>query len=227
MNRSAGKKYVRATDTDAESLTARAYEQLEKLIITGALEPGRIYTETELGQLLVIGRTPLREALLRLSAQRLVQSIPRRGVLISQINVADHFALLETRRVMDRLLAAKAARRATPDQRAAFRRLADEMTRAATENDLDLYLRIDRDFDELLERAARNPFAALLSTVLHSHNRRFWFHYHQDDHFQDLAQLHIAVMRKVADGDESAAADAAERIIDQMEQFTRKVLDIP
>lgn len=211
---------------DVLSLAERAYHQLEELIVTLVLKPGAIYTEAELSAKLDIGRTPIREALQRLSAQRLVQAIPRHGVMITEINVAEHFALLETRRILDRLLACKAARRASPQQRQLFNDLVIRMQRAIKKNDLAAYLQIDHAFDELLEQSARNPFAAYSASVLHAHCRRFWYYYWHNGDISEIAKLHILLMHAVSDGDETVAGQSSDRIIDYMEEFTKSALDI-
>ena len=54
----------------------------------------------------------MREALKRMQAERLVDSIPRRGIMVTEINITDQLLLLETRRGLDRLLVERAAKRA-------------------------------------------------------------------------------------------------------------------
>ncbi len=211
---------------ETRSLADRAYQQLEEGIVTLRLKPGTLCTEAELSSMLGIGRTPIREALKRLEERRLVQNIPRLGVKITEINVADHFSLLETRRVLDQLIASKAARRATPAQRSRLRELADQMQTAMQKNDLITYMHVDRAFDELLESAARNPFAASAAAVLHAHCRRFWYYYKHDGDISEIAQLHIHLMQAVAAGDETAAATASDAIIEYMEKLTKSSLDI-
>jgi len=211
---------------ETHSLADRAYQKLEELIVTLVVKPGSICTEAELSAMLGIGRTPIREALQRLSAQRLVQAIPRHGVRITEINVAEHFALLETRRILDRLLATKAAKRASSEQRLLFRSLAERMGIAIKTNETPLYMQTDHAFDELLEQTARNPFAASSAGVLHAHCRRFWYYYRPNSDFSEIAKLHILLMTAVADGDETAAGQASDHIIDYMENFTRNALDL-
>ena len=48
-----------------------------------------------------ISRTPLREALLKLSNESLINIIPRRGIEISDINMTNQLSILETRKVLD------------------------------------------------------------------------------------------------------------------------------
>src|SRR3979409_1224013 len=95
------------------SLTDQAYLQLEELIVTLQLEPGEIVSEAALSGQLRIGRTPIREALHRLARERLVNTLPRRGIVVSEINVGAQLRLLEVRREIERLVARSAARRAS------------------------------------------------------------------------------------------------------------------
>jgi len=64
------------------SLADRAYEALEHRIVTLQLVPGTVVTEKELIQEVGVGRTPLREAVLRLAQEQLVTVLPRKGIYI-------------------------------------------------------------------------------------------------------------------------------------------------
>jgi DNA-binding GntR family transcriptional regulator len=96
---------------DDETLTDRAYRLIEELIVTLALPPETILSEQSLAQRLGIGRTPIREALQRLARDGLVVILPRRGILVSQINLKTQMRLLEVRRELERLMAPNALRR--------------------------------------------------------------------------------------------------------------------
>ena len=92
-----------------QSLTDRAYAELEEMIVTLKLAPGAAVSEAELSSHLGIGRTPIREALQRLARERLVTILPRRGIMVSEINVGRQLRLHEARREIERLIARTAA----------------------------------------------------------------------------------------------------------------------
>ena len=108
------------------SLTERAYSDLEELIVTLQLAPGSAVSEAELSQRLGIGRTPIREALQRLAREHMVTILPRRGIIVAEINVKSQLRLLEVRREVERLVARSAARRATGAERARFNEIATD-----------------------------------------------------------------------------------------------------
>src|SRR5437763_1353605 len=137
-----------ADDNNGASLTERAYRELEEAIVTLRLPPGTIVSEALLSQRLGIGRTPIREALQRLARERLVVIMPRRGIVVAEVNLHAQMRLLEVRRELERLTARLAARRADPDQREQFRAIAAGMEDTARSNDDTAFMRRDREFNQ-------------------------------------------------------------------------------
>jgi DNA-binding GntR family transcriptional regulator len=209
------------------SLTDQAYSILEEMIVTLKLPPGKAVSEQRLSQALGIGRTPIREALQRLARERLVTILPRRGIIVSEINIKSQLRLLDVRREVERLVARSAARRALPDERARFAEIARIFEQAAKANDETTFIRIDREFNELCSNAARNEFAAGAMGLMHSLSRRFWFiHYKQAADMPLTAKLHADIARAISKGNEDAAAKALDRLIDNIEQFTRATVGV-
>lgn len=206
----------------AETLTERAYTALEELIVRLELPPGSVVSESMLSERLGIGRTPVREALQRLARERLVRILPRRGVIVSSIDVKAQLRLLELRREVERLVARCAARRSTRDERARFSAIAAEFEAAARTGDDVRFMRVDREFNALTLTAARNEFAADALGTMQSLARRFWYHhYRQVADMPEAARLHAAVARAIAEGDEAAAGRTLDDLLDNIESFTR------
>jgi DNA-binding GntR family transcriptional regulator len=209
------------------TLADQAYDLVEQMIVTLELVPGSIFSENELSERIGIGRTPLREALQRLAEDRLVMVLPRKGLMVTEINFVEYLALLETRRVLDHLVATKAARRATPEQRHALCYCAASMRDVAHTSHLDEFMRLDRACDEILEAASRNPFATKALGPLHAHCRRFWYRYQHGGDLARSAELHTGMMLAVAEGDGVNAGAASDAIIGYLEEFTREALELP
>ena len=206
----------------AASLTELAYAHLEELIVTLKLEPGRVVSEGELSVLTGIGRTPIREALQRLAREKLVSILPRRGIVVTEINVGSQLKLLEVRRELERLIAKSAARRATDAERQQFRALVKNFEKSAKANDDVAFMRTDREFNTLCSAASHNEFAAGAMSLMHSLSRRFWYnHYKQAADMPATAKLHGDIARAIADGNEERAEKASDRLLDAIEKFTR------
>jgi len=190
--------------------------------VTIELAPGSAASEGMLSQRLGIGRTPIREALQRLAREGLVQILPRRGVIVSEINVKTQMRLLETRREVERLVARCAARRSSPQERARMAELAQLFERSAKKNDDKGFMRVDREFNELCVAAAKNEFAAGAMRLMASLSRRFWYqHYKQAADLPETAKLHADIARAIAKADEQGAARATDRLMDMIQSFTR------
>jgi DNA-binding GntR family transcriptional regulator len=214
-------------DASEASLAEHAYRAIEELIVTLRLPPGTVISEMSLSKRLGIGRTPTREALHRLARERLVVIMPRRGIFISEINVATQLRLVEARRELERLIARAAAKRATDEERARLHAIGKEMEAAAVRSDDQTFLELDREFHDLLPEAARNEFASSSLGLMNGLARRFWYlHYRQVADLPRIAGLHAAIARAVAAKDANRAGDCSDALLDYIEEFTRATLEV-
>ncbi len=207
------------------TLSIQAYDLIEEMIVTLKLKPGSIISESELMNETGIGRTPVREALLRLASEHLVEMRPRKGIIVTEINITDQLALLETRRALERIVISKSARRATPEQRKRLSEFAAQIVSAAVDGNLNSFIHIDHEFDHILAEACRNPFAAEACSPLRAHCRRFWYRYHHDEDLTQSAKLHSDIMIAIAENDEQKAMLASDELMDYLEKLTRESID--
>jgi len=156
---------------------------------------------------------------------QLVNILPRRGVLVSDIDLRSQLRLLEVRRELERLMARGAAERASEEERAQFSGIAAGMYRASDTDDDISFMRLDQQFNTLVSLAARNEFASRSMGLMHGLSRRFWYqHYKQAADLPLCARLHAAVAEAIANRDPDKAAEASDRLIDYIESFARSTL---
>jgi DNA-binding GntR family transcriptional regulator len=211
---------------DDASLTGKAYREIEEQIVTLRLQPGQVLSESILAKYLNIGRTPVREALQQLAREGLVTILPRRGVIVSEINVRNQLELLRVRREVERLMSRLAAERAAKDEVAHFFAIANAMDKSVEDGDGIAFMRLDRQLNLLLAAACRNDFARRTMGLMQGLSRRFWYmHYKEARDLPMCARLHADLASMVASRDAEAAAAACDRLIDYMEGFTRSSLD--
>ncbi len=205
-----------------QTLKEQAYERIEEAIVTLELPPGSVVSEATMSEMTGIGRTPIREAIQRLAQENLIVVLPQRGLLVAEMDVRKQLRLLETRREVERLIARSAARRATEAERRRFAELAAEFEAEAIADDDTGFVRSDREFNELCLLAARNEFADGAMRLMHGLSRRFWYvHYRQAADLPETARLHAGIADAIARGDVDGAGRALDRLLDQMEAFTR------
>jgi DNA-binding GntR family transcriptional regulator len=200
---------------------------LEEMIVTMDLQPGALLSEARLVELLGLGRTPIREALQRLATEGLVEIMARRGIRVTDINIRQQLRLLEVRRALEQLNIRLSARRANRAVKRKFGDIADGMETAACDNDYKAFLHLDRDLNELIAVAADNEYSAQMLQKIHGLSRRFWHkHYLQVHDLAEVARLHAAIAKAIADGDEEAAAAASAAHMDYIQSFTLSTLDL-
>jgi DNA-binding GntR family transcriptional regulator len=205
-----------------DTLTDQAYRQIEERIVTLRLKPSEVLSEQSLSTSLKIGRTPIREALQRLALEGLVRVLPRKGILVSDINPREQLLVLEVRRELERLLSRAGAERATRDEREVLSEIARAMDRAGKANDDIAFMRLDRDLNQLMIETAHNDYAARAMKLLQGLSRRFWYmHYREAADLPLCARLHAEQARAIAKGDPARAAKASDNLLDYVENFTR------
>ncbi|MCX5591518.1 GntR family transcriptional regulator [Alcaligenes endophyticus] len=202
-----------------------AYQAIEQLIATLKLEPGQAIVDSDLVELTGLGRTPIREALMRMVAMGLIEQQPRRGLRVSEIRVAEHLTLIETRRVLERLIVQGAARWASPAQRSSLLTHAQAMVAAADAKDIDAYMLADHHLDELMHVACRNTFAVQAVIPMIVQCRRFWYAFQYEGDLEAGAQAHLTLAEGIQDGNPEMALRGAEALMEYLSAFTRKVIE--
>lgn len=203
------------------SLAEQAYRLLEEQLVTLKLAPGELVAEKDLMDKAGIGRTPVREAIQKLSAEGLLQVLPRKGLMVTPLRRSDLSQIIEARRVMERLLVVKATERATPDQRQAILILGSQIEAADT--DLEAFFRLDQRLNELLEAACSNRFLVDALTAMHAQCRRLWYLHRKQLNLPRAAQLHGGLARAVADGNVAGAIRALDEIIVTLEELLNEL----
>lgn len=94
-----------------DSVVDLAYERIRTLVLNGDIEPGTRLGQVELAEQLGISRTPVREALRRLSAEGLVESVPNRGFWAADLGLDAVLKRLEVRLILEPGIARVAAAR--------------------------------------------------------------------------------------------------------------------
>lgn len=140
----------------SELFSQQAYEQLKHRIITCELEPGAFYTEAGLSADLQLGKTPTREALLRLAREGWVQSIKGRGYRVSTLSLAGIRELFGARQVLEPAAVFQAAGQLTAAEVQQLRRLCDRTFDLTDPKGRHDYLRANHDIHMGIVAGCRN-----------------------------------------------------------------------
>lgn len=209
----------------ARSMAEAAYETIEELIVTCALKPGGMISESYLCHELDMGRAPIREALARLKQIGFVEVHHRRGVLVSRVDVIRHLELLEVRRPLEECVVRHAAARAKEDELRELCETAGKLEAAAKRGDRVGYFRLKRRMHEIEVHAAHNLVLTETMQALHAQSRRFWYTYEPTESFTQGAKLHGAIAERVVGRDADAATKAVGLLFEFLERLTRSALE--
>jgi GntR family transcriptional regulator, rspAB operon transcriptional repressor len=147
-----------APDARPLSQTEQAYEAIKRLIIELHLPPGSQFTEGRLAAIGGTSKTPVREALVRLQRDGLVEAMPRSGYRVAPVTLKDTRDLCEFRSLLECECAERAAARAVPE--ADLKRMRDLLRALHMNHDvpanLTKFLRLNFEFDMTIARASGN-----------------------------------------------------------------------
>ncbi|MDC3727384.1 MULTISPECIES: GntR family transcriptional regulator [Rhodococcus] len=142
------------------SLRDETVDELRRLILDGELQPGERLSELNISDRLGVSRLPVREAFRRLEAEGLVESLPRRGVRVVELDQRELDAVREMRVALELIAVRRTIETADPEVRDTLRRLLDEGRAAETRGDREALDALNDDFHEVLSEGGGSRFLA-------------------------------------------------------------------
>lgn len=205
-------------------LSDKAYQLIRQKIITLELPPLSAIDEQALMEELQLGRTPIREALQRLSTQDLVLLAPRRGMFVADISITDLQKIFELRMALEGFCARMAAERASPEQLAAMKEVVRALD-AVPDEDYKGLMMIDERFHELLYEAADNEFLENVLLRLHALSFRIWhLVLERIGCVRSALEQHIAITDAIEDKDGDRAEILVRQHVAEFQQQIRAAL---
>jgi len=216
------------------SNTQSVYDTLRQEILTMSLPPGSPLDEVGLSERFSMSRTPVREALLRLSAEGLVTTLPNRNTIVSMIDFAGLPPYFEALTLMYRVTTRGAANHRGGRRMGEIR--AQQRAFAAAVAARDAYAMIDanREFHVAIAEASGNGYYTRFFARLLDEGRRILRLYYStfddrlprqyvDEHEEMIAAIEAG---DVARADELAIAHAAQ-IVRQIQEYVARELKEP
>jgi DNA-binding GntR family transcriptional regulator len=137
--------------------SARIQAALREAILGMRLLPGAPLSEKDIAESYGVSRTPVREALLRLAEERLLDIYPQVGTFVSRIRVDGLSDAMVIRTALERVTVRAAAERADAGGRAELKANLARQRAADRAGDLDAFHAADEDFHQVIARAAGHP----------------------------------------------------------------------
>lgn len=166
---------VRGASKSAPRKADIAYERLKELLLTLQIQPGAPIDERALMRWLSVGRTPLREAIQRLSHEGLIIQVPRRGSWAAPLSITDVQYLIEARRLVEPPAARLAAARITPEEIEQLRTVLERADALVAAGDNAECVRQDQLFHALVAAGTHNPTLARMVEQVNQELLRYWY----------------------------------------------------
>lgn len=157
----------------AKSQPQRVYERIKDMILTSELQPGAYVLHEELSERLGVSRTPVREALIRLEQEGLVENRPRHGVRALPVSTNDMRDIYQILAALESTAARTVAERGLdPSSLAQLKQAVDDMDKALMQDDLDAWVNADSRFHRLLVEFSGNArLIGIVATVVDQSHR--------------------------------------------------------
>jgi DNA-binding GntR family transcriptional regulator len=162
-------------------LGEKVYQLLKDQILTAHLTPGQPLSIVDLATRLGVSRTPVKDALSRLSVEGLIEEVPRRGYFVARLDAQEVAELLEVRLILELAAAERGVAVVQPEQIAALWRLHESMAAMVEADgrykDYAAFRQADRDLHVLAVGLANNRRLSEMHLNLFVHSEMHRAHF--------------------------------------------------
>ncbi len=212
-------------DRGRTQLPEEVASYVRELIISGAVRPGEFLRLEPIAEAVGVSNTPVREGLLALRSEGFVRLVPRRGFIVAPFTQQDIRDLFWAQAQLAGELAARAAKRITPDQIARLEQNLAQYQKAADRDDKQAIADLGHYFHREVNLAADSTrLALLLGSVVRQLPNRFYatiegqVEHTVADHPVVLEVLRKGDARKARSVMQQHILEGADRLIDTLEQ---------
>ena len=204
------------------SLRDAAYDAIKHRIITYVFKPGDFLNEAFVSATIGIGRTPVHQAIHRLTQDGFLEVIPRKGVIVKSVGLNEVSQIIDLRRINEPYCARLAAERS---DHIGIATLGDILNRAEAwtqVRNIEQMMMLDREFHIALAQVAKNDVLSVILQNLHERSLRFWFiSLTAEDHHREVQQEHRAIFEAIKVRNADAASQA---MLDHINSFRRNLM---
>jgi len=211
-----------------DSLTLQAYHLLKKKIISLDLEPGERLNDKKLALEMSLGRTPMREAMLKLEGENLI--IIDKAIYVKHITIEDIKDLFETLIVIERFAARLASQRINAEQLREMKRVNKKIEEAMKKRDFLEITFQNSNFHQLLAKASGNRFISSILTSIQNEGQRLAYlsyskemapDFHLDKHFELVGQHHQNIINFLED---RQTEKLENQIVEHVKLFRNRIM---
>jgi DNA-binding GntR family transcriptional regulator len=203
------KKPLARLHVDREPMTRQVTRALRHAIVTMQLSPGEMLSEQDLARRFGVSRSPVREALIKLSEAGLVRVLPQRGTQVVKISQADVEDARFIREAVETAVVREAALRSSPAMVAQLGANLTKQRRALRSSSTEDFLALDEEFHRLLaETAGRSSAWRMIEDIKPQMDRVRFLDMTKAVPRNVILSQHVVIVDAIKAGDPGAAEKA-------------------
>ena len=208
-------------------LSTKAYDEIKRSIVHEELECGQKLTESWLSEMLGVSRTPIREALRRLSYEGYISLTPNYGFVINELTEEDMNEILEVRRALEGEAARMAAGKITEGQKKSlilnFRRIELLNEIESEEDRVQEFMQLDVEFhNEILCIAGNSRFISIEDSLQDRLYRMRLAFLSMEDKIRECKEQHEKILDAILEGNTEAAGFYSREHISNIMHISKK-----
>jgi len=196
-------------ETDDRSLRIRVFNAIENAILNGEYKDGDSLNELKISKELGVSRTPVREALMQLELEGLVNNIPNKGAVVVGVSEQDTRDIYEIRIRIEGLAAKLCTEKITDEELHALEKIVDLQEFFLLKNDTEQIWKLDGDFHKIIYDASRSRPLRFMLSNFHNYIKKA-----RDNslHTEGRAEKTVAEHRAILSAIKNNNGDLAEKL---------------
>lgn len=156
-------------------MNTEIYQAIKKRIVFMEYEPGQLLDEKAFAKEFNVSRTPVREVILRLEYEKLLEIIPRGGIFVKRIDFQEMRDVYLTRILIEGEVAKHATINITQDQLKEIENIKAQCKKMINNSNPDLLIENDIALRGVMHRASKRPTLGKISDFLYFQTLRLWY----------------------------------------------------
>lgn len=186
----------------------RVYKKVREDILRLELAPGELLDETRISKEFKLSRSPIREAMVRLSSEGLIKTLPNKSTIVAPLNIEEFSSYIDALDLVQRITTRLAARLRTDNQLAEIKRRQAAFSKAVTAHDPLAMIEHNREFHVAISDASQNRYLSEFNSRLLDEGRRYlrlYFRSFNDTLPPEFNDEHHRIIEAIEQRDEERA----------------------
>ena len=205
------------SDPQSSSMVDSVYEELLAAIVEARLGAGTLLSQNKLAARLGVSRTPVREALLRLERDGLVQRLPDAGFAVASITPEEVHEACDLLDLLDTYVYQRAAEKLSQQQLSDLLQLAQSLVHSAESGDTESWRAADKRYHAVIMSAAGNRLVRQYLQQTRQRVQRFWLQTPLfDGRLRTCSQDHVTLAQAMLDTDSEMLSETVHAHVERM-----------